>query len=109
MKYAQKEYFPAVRAFFTNQLNVGIIGGKPREAFYLVGVQGEQMIYLDPHTTLEAMSHDQIEEGYMTYHEGQAKKIPFSKLDPCMTFGFYIKSSEDFTHFIDFLEKSKID
>ena len=47
----QEEYFAPVKAFFMSNFNCGIIGGKPKEAFYLVGVQEDALIFLDPHAT----------------------------------------------------------
>jgi len=38
LKKVQKEYFAAVKHFFKSKLNVGIIGGRPKEAYYLVGI-----------------------------------------------------------------------
>jgi len=39
LKKVSNEYLEAVRAFSTFKLNCGIIGGRPKEAFYLVGMQ----------------------------------------------------------------------
>jgi cysteine protease ATG4 len=36
-------------------LNVGILGGRPNEAYYLVGMQDDFLIFLDPHNTKEAV------------------------------------------------------
>lgn len=38
LKKMQDEYFGAVKAFFMSSFNCGIIGGRPKEAFYLVGI-----------------------------------------------------------------------
>ena len=38
LKKVQKEYFNAVLFFFKHGFNVGIIGGRPKEAYYLVGI-----------------------------------------------------------------------
>lgn len=34
---------------------MGILGGRPGEAYYLLGLQGEYLIFLDPHNTEEAV------------------------------------------------------
>jgi hypothetical protein len=38
LKKVQKEYFNAVYSFFNQSFNAGIIGGRPKEAYYLVGI-----------------------------------------------------------------------
>jgi cysteine protease ATG4 len=43
------EYFGPIKQIFQNPLNVGIIGGKPSQALYFVGVQKNDLILLDPH------------------------------------------------------------
>lgn len=55
MKTVQNEYLDVIRAFFQCSLNVGILGGRPSEAYYLVGLQGEFLIFLDPHNTVDAV------------------------------------------------------
>ena len=91
------------------QLNVGIIGGRPREAYFLVGMQEESLIFLDPHNTLDAIPCDNrlIAQNHLKFHEGIAKKIHFTKIDPSMTFGFYLKDHKDYIKFEKFMEQSK--
>ena len=38
IKNIAKEYYEALVQFFMCPLNCGIIGGRPKEAFYLVGM-----------------------------------------------------------------------
>ena len=51
LKKVGTEYFGPVKAFFMQNLNCGIIGGRPKEAYYLVGMQEDSLIFLDPHNT----------------------------------------------------------
>ena len=97
----QAEYFESVMHYFRSQLNVGIIGGRPKEAYYLLGMQEQSFIFLDPHHTKDAIPCDrgQIERCHLDYHEGNAKKIHFTKVDPSMTFGFYIRDHKDYMKF----------
>jgi cysteine protease ATG4 len=90
-------------------LNVGILGGRPNEAYYLVGMQDDFLIFLDPHNTKEAVPGelDQIKLSHMEYHEATAKKIHYSKLDPSLGFAFLLRSSRDFAKFKSFLENGK--
>ena len=94
LKKLQSEYFSAVKAFFLSKLNCGIIGGRPKEAFYLVGVQEDNLILLDPHNAQPTLDLDEniLKQKHGTFHESCAKKIPISKLDPTMTFAFYLRN-----------------
>ncbi|KAH9726442.1 cysteine protease ATG4a [Citrus sinensis] len=42
-------YIPTLRLTFTFPQSLGIVGGKPGASTYIVGVQEESAIYLDPH------------------------------------------------------------
>lgn len=59
------------------------------------------MILLDPHNVSPAFANDPItlRRNHIELHERQAKKIAFSRLDPTMTFGFYLKSHKDLAAF----------
>jgi len=51
MNKVQVEFLNLIRTFFMQGLNVGILGGRPNEAYYLVGIQDDYLIFLDPHNT----------------------------------------------------------
>jgi Peptidase family C54 len=55
MKKVLPEYLEVIRCFFNTSTNVGILGGRPGEAYYLVGLQNEFLIFLDPHNTIDAI------------------------------------------------------
>jgi cysteine protease ATG4 len=82
---------------------VGILGGRPNQAYYLIGVQHEYLIFLDPHTTKNSLKADkyEIRKNHMQYHENTAKRIHFRKLDPSLGFAFLLKSKNDFNRFKD--------
>nr|XP_028960817.1 cysteine protease ATG4-like isoform X2 [Malus domestica] len=42
-------YIPSLRATFTFPQSLGIMGGKPGASTYIIGVQDEKALYLDPH------------------------------------------------------------
>ena len=109
MKKVQPEFLNIIRQFFMQNLNVGILGGRPNEAYYLVGIQDDYLIFLDPHNTQESIPADinQIKQKHMTYHESTAKKIHYSKLDPSLGFACLLRSTRDFQKFKVFLETGK--
>lgn len=51
MKSVEAAYLEVIRMFYACKLNVGILGGRPGEAYYLVGIQDGYLIFLDPHNT----------------------------------------------------------
>lgn len=93
MTKVEPEFLDVIRYFFACKVNVGILGGRPGEAYYLIGLQDEFLIFLDPHNTQEAVPSDQdsIKKMHTSYHESNAKKIHFSKLDPSLGFAFLLK------------------
>ena len=42
-------YIPSLRGVFTFPQSLGILGGKPGASTYIVGVQDDKALYLDPH------------------------------------------------------------
>jgi len=105
IKGIAKEYYDPLVAFFNCPLNCGIMGGRPREAFYLVGMQDTHLIYLDPHTTHDAIPNEEhwIRKHHNQCHEKTGKKIHFTKLDPSLCFAFYLRCAEDYNTFESFL------
>ncbi|MGH0155769.1 UNVERIFIED_CONTAM: hypothetical protein FKN15_030074 [Acipenser sinensis] len=43
------EYFDFVKGILSLEYCIGIIGGKPKQAYYFVGFQDDSLIYMDPH------------------------------------------------------------
>ena len=99
LRQMQAEYFAPVKAFYACKLNCGIIGGRPKEAYYLVGVQEDSLILLDPHTTQQTADVRDLRTSHTEYHEPQAKKFQFNRLDPTMTFAFYLRDADEFISF----------
>jgi hypothetical protein len=60
--------------------------------------------------TKDAISPDlkAIKLNHLQCHEETAKKLHFMKLEPTMTFCFYIRSHEDYRKFENFMEEGKL-
>ncbi|KAG1941064.1 cysteine protease ATG4C [Pimephales promelas] len=43
------EYLSFVKSILSLEYCIGIIGGKPKQAYYFVGFQDDSLIYMDPH------------------------------------------------------------
>lgn len=64
-----------------------MIGGKPNLALYFIGCVGDEVIYLDPHTTQRSgsVSNKETEEEIemdLTYHCKYASRINILSMDP---------------------------
>lgn len=53
-------YFDALKKTFQFKNSLGIIGGRPNHALYLVGYTNDDIIYLDPHNTQQYIDFDDL-------------------------------------------------
>ena len=78
------EYKDAVKACLSLPQSAGIIGGRPRHALYFIGHHGDNLLYLDPHTTQSAVvcsdSTGMVPD--QSYHCGQPDRMNIGDLDP---------------------------
>ena len=42
-----------------------------------------------------------------SYHESNAKKINYTKIEPTMTFAFYVRNYRDYLKFVKYMENGK--
>lgn len=102
-------YFNALKKTFQLKNSLGIIGGRPNHALYLIGYTGDDIIYLDPHITqqyvdLDADPLEALDEELSTkkipvdstYHCGSPEKMALDKLDPSLALCFYFHSESEF-------------
>lgn len=91
-------YLPSLWATFTFPQSLGILGGKPGASTYLVGVQGDQTFYLDPHEVQQVMiiTPENEDADSSSYHCSGVKKMPLNAIDPSLALGFYCLDQADF-------------
>ncbi|KAG1175695.1 hypothetical protein G6F70_002525 [Rhizopus microsporus] len=93
-------YYDALKSCFEIPSFVGIAGGRPNSSLYFIGLQGDELIYLDPHYSrpaLETKSLSQYtKEDFNTYHCTIPRKIHISSIDPSMLIGFYCRNAKEF-------------
>jgi len=89
------EYAPRLEQFFSLQQCLGMLGGRPRSAFYYVAARSGQLYYLDPHTV---QSYVHMERNYETssYHCRVVHNMESSKIDPSVCLAFYCNGESDF-------------
>mmetsp|Transcript_16385 Transcript_16385/g.14079 ORF Transcript_16385/g.14079 Transcript_16385/m.14079 type:complete len:86 (-) Transcript_16385:487-744(-) len=49
LDHPNPEYLPFIKKLLTIEESIGMIGGKPGLAYYIVGYTQDKLIYLDPH------------------------------------------------------------
>ncbi|KAM9762697.1 cysteine protease ATG4C isoform 1-T2 [Menidia menidia] len=99
------QYFNFAKSILSLEYCIGIIGGKPKQACYFVGFQDDSLIYMDPHYCQSFVDVSTSNFPLQSYHCPSPKKMPFSKMDPSCTIGFYSRSSQDFERIREELSK----
>ncbi|XP_039763761.1 cysteine protease ATG4B [Pararge aegeria] len=94
-------YLDGIKTCFKLPQSIGVIGGKPNQALYLIGCVGDEVIYLDPHTTqrsglVENKMTDEQKEMDCTYHCKYASRIPMLYMDPSVAVCFLCRTKSDF-------------
>ncbi|XP_076454099.1 cysteine protease ATG4B-like isoform X2 [Babylonia areolata] len=92
-------YFDALKRCLNLPYSVGIIGGKPNHAHWFVGYVGDELIYLDPHTTQVVGDLDDPEERAAadeSYHCRFSCRMNMLRLDPSVAVGFFCDSEKAF-------------
>ncbi|XP_072245182.1 cysteine protease ATG4C [Leuresthes tenuis] len=99
------EYFDFAKSILSLEYCIGIIGGKPKQACYFVGFQDDSLIYMDPHYCQSFVDVSTSNFPLRSYHCPSPKKMPFSKMDPSCTIGFYSRSVQDYERIREELSK----
>ncbi|XP_075386453.1 cysteine protease ATG4B isoform X1 [Tenrec ecaudatus] len=91
-------YVGTLKHCFRMSQSLGVIGGKPNSAHYFIGYVGEELIYLDPHTTQPAVeltgTYSIPDESFHCPHP--PCRMGIAELDPSIAVGFFCKTEEDF-------------
>ncbi|XP_013200686.1 cysteine protease ATG4B [Amyelois transitella] len=104
-------YIDGLKICFKSPQSIGVIGGKPNQALYLIGCVEDEVIYLDPHTTqrsglVENKITDEQKEMDCTYHCKYASRIPILEMDPSVAVCFLCRTKNDFEELCETIEKS---
>nr|XP_055069842.1 cysteine protease ATG4B isoform X1 [Misgurnus anguillicaudatus] len=91
-------YFEPLKQCFMMPQSLGVIGGKPNSAHYFIGFVGDELIYLDPHTTQPAVDPSEdvqfLDESYHCQHP--PCRMHICELDPSIAAGFFCQTEDDF-------------
>lgn len=101
-------YYCGLKRTFALKQSVGIIGGKPNHALYIIGVVGDDLVFLDPHTTQLALDLDVEFPEDESYHCAHASRMDISQLDPSIALCFYLPSESEFDSWCNLAHKHLI-
>uniref|UniRef100_A0A8C7V481 Cysteine protease n=1 Tax=Oncorhynchus mykiss TaxID=8022 RepID=A0A8C7V481_ONCMY len=100
-------YIQALKECFKIPQSCGVLGGKPNLAYYFIGFVGEELIYLDPHTTQSAVESEAgsgvDDQSYHCLRSPRRMKI--TNLDPSVALGFFCKSEGDFDSWCNLVQQ----
>ena len=96
------EYFDEIRYLLRFPSSVGILGGTPNHALYIVGsvdkpesiMETNNLICLDPHVVQNVVA-DTEPISLETYVCKEPKRVNITNLDPSMAFGFYLDENPE--------------
>jgi len=97
-------YIKGLKACFTFDQTLGVIGGRPNHALYMLGYVGDEIVYLDPHVTqmnapvnewCEKRTDEEMTAG-ATYHSSRGHRINIQQLDPSLSLCFLCKTEAEF-------------
>lgn len=103
----QSSYFEGLKALLNFPQSVGLIGGKPRSAFYIIGHQSNGLLYLDPHHVQTAcQSEADLTASLSTYHCTHPSVLPLAEVESSLAAGFYLQDYNSFRDFVKRLGKA---
>ncbi|XP_053316146.1 cysteine protease ATG4B [Spea bombifrons] len=91
-------YIETLKQCFMLPQSLGVIGGRPNSAHYFIGYVGEELIYLDPHTTQPTVEPSDCsfiaDESFHCQHP--PCRMHVSEIDPSIAVGFFCNTEDDF-------------
>lgn len=89
-------YVESLKKCLSLKQSVGMIGGKPNHAHWFIGYVGEELIYLDPHTTQPVLDLDDPDTTDESFHCQHPCRMKILDLDPSIALGFYCGTEAEF-------------
>ncbi|KAF3920725.1 hypothetical protein AA313_de0204858 [Arthrobotrys entomopaga] len=93
-------YWEALKSSLMMPQSVGIAGGRPSASHYFIGVQGQSLFYLDPHSTRPLLPYRLDPSTYTSEevdlcHTRKLRRLHLREMDPSMLLAFLIRDERD--------------
>ncbi|XP_068524610.1 cysteine protease ATG4A-like [Anas acuta] len=100
-------YIDAFKECFKMPQSLGALGGKPNNAYYFIGFLGNELIYLDPHTTQSFVDSEEngTVDGESFHCQEAPHRMKIMNLDPSVALGFFCKEECDFDNRCSLVQK----
>ena len=97
------QYVDLLKAVLRFRLCCGIIGGKASGSMYFLGYQGDNVVYMDPHTVQPAIDMSGLFS--LETFRSVPLLMPFSEMDPSLSVGFYCENTSEVNELEAYLDK----
>ncbi len=106
LDFISNNYYEQIKNIFNCKQCLGIIGGRTNFAFYFIGYNDQgNLLYLDPHLTMESILNLNNENIYQNYLNKNIKSLYISNLSTSFTIGFIFRNIEEFKSLINFCDE----
>jgi len=82
--------------------SVGCTGGKPKSAYYILGISNNEVYYVDPHVLWN--NNDNNNNNDDNNNNITIRKINATQLDPCIALGFVCQGNADVVELLTSIE-----
>ncbi|ORZ38743.1 hypothetical protein BCR44DRAFT_133484 [Catenaria anguillulae PL171] len=98
-------YWPFIQECIKCPYSVGIAGGRPSSALYMVGTFRDALLVLDPHYTQPALSA--TTDDWHTCFTSTVRCLASTSLDPSMCLGFMLKDRDEWDRWMAWMDEIK--
>lgn len=100
------KYNESLKEFFACKQCLGAIGGRPNAAFYFVGHQSDELLYLDPHQVQMTVGPITKHSSIASYSRKSLDTLKIADADPSLSLGYLCYSRDEFTALMDSVQQS---
>ena len=107
MSKIHHDYYSSFKILIENKYSIGIIGGRPKSALYIVGYKDDEIIVLDPHFVQHAnASITELKRNYANYFNRDFITVRINDLESSLSVGMYFRDEEEFFDFEEYWIKN---